>query len=60
MAETQPTVWWWTTIHPTGRPERAFHTHGGGIAVSRELCFDSLEYSEKGNEVRAVKKGSGS
>jgi CheY-like chemotaxis protein len=39
-------------------PERAFHTHGRGIAVSRELCFDSLEYSAKGNEVRAVKKGS--
>ena len=39
-------------------PERAFHTHGRGIAMSRMLCFDSLEYVGKGNEVRAVKKGS--
>lgn len=39
-------------------PERAFHTHGRGIAVARSLCFDSLQYVGKGNEVRAVKKGS--
>lgn len=39
-------------------PERAFHTHGRGIAMSRKLCFDSLEFVGKGNEVRAVKKGS--
>jgi len=37
-------------------PERATHTHGRGIAMSRKLCFDSLEFIGKGNEVRVSKK----
>ena len=35
-------------------PERAFDTHGRGIAMSRMISFDSLEYRGKGNEVKAV------
>ncbi|MGE5470767.1 MAG: response regulator [Bacteroidota bacterium] len=35
-------------------PERAFDTHGRGIAMSRLISFDSLEYCGCGNEVRAV------
>lgn len=34
-------------------PERAFDTHGRGIAMSRMISFDSLEYCGAGNEVRA-------
>ncbi len=34
-------------------PERAFDTHGRGIAMSRMLSFDSMEYRGKGNEVVA-------
>lgn len=34
-------------------PERAFDTHGRGIALSRLLSFDSLEYRGWGNEVLA-------
>ena len=35
-------------------PERAFDTHGRGIAMSNEMSFDSLEYKGKGNEVLAT------
>ena len=35
-------------------PERAFDTHGRGIAMSRMLSFDHLEYRGRGNEVMAV------
>jgi CheY-like chemotaxis protein/anti-sigma regulatory factor (Ser/Thr protein kinase) len=34
--------------------ERAFDTHGRGIAMSRLLSFDRLEYRGNGNEVLAV------
>jgi len=33
-------------------PERAFDTHGRGIALSRMISFDALEYRGRGNEVR--------
>ena len=33
-------------------PQRAFDNHGRGIAMSRLLSFDYLEYLGKGNEVR--------
>jgi len=36
-------------------PARAFHTHGRGIAMSRSLSFDRLEYSGAGNRVLAVR-----
>jgi len=32
-------------------PDRAFDTHGRGIAMSRLLSFDELEYRGRGNEV---------
>ena len=35
-------------------PERAFDTHGRGIAMSRGMSFQRLEYLGKGNEVLAV------
>lgn len=35
-------------------PERAFDTHGRGIAMSRMLSFDRLEYHGSGNEVEAA------
>lgn len=35
-------------------PERAFDTHGRGIAMSRMLSFDRLEYRGRGNEVLAA------
>ncbi|MCE9596571.1 MAG: response regulator [Spirochaetia bacterium] len=35
-------------------PDRAFSSHGRGIALARNLCFDSLEYSEPGNRVTAI------
>lgn len=34
-------------------PQRAFDTHGRGIAVANLLSFDTLEYLEKGNVVLA-------
>lgn len=34
--------------------ERAFQQHGRGIAIARNLCFDSMEYLAPGNEVKAV------
>ena len=37
-------------------PDRAFDTHGRGIAMSRMISFDSLEYCGCGNEVRAAIK----
>ncbi len=37
-------------------PDRAFDNHGRGIAMSRMLSFDSLEYLGKGNQVVAVVK----
>jgi len=39
-------------------PERAFDTHGRGIAMSRLLSFDQMEYRGRGNEVVCtVKRG---
>lgn len=35
-------------------PERAFDTHGRGIAMSRMVSFDRLEYRGAGNEVYAA------
>ena len=35
-------------------PERAFDTHGRGIAMSRMISFDRIEYFGTGNEVEAV------
>ena len=35
-------------------PSRAFDTHGRGIAMSRMISFDSLEYRGKGNEVEVT------
>ncbi len=32
-------------------PERAFDSHGRGIALSKLMSFDSLEYNGKGNSV---------
>lgn len=32
-------------------PERAFDTHGRGIAMSRMISFDSIEYHGNGNKV---------
>ncbi|WPL16967.1 Chemotaxis protein CheY [Thiorhodovibrio winogradskyi] len=34
-------------------PERLFDSHGRGIAMARQLAFDSLEYLGAGNEVEA-------
>lgn len=35
-------------------PERAFDTHGRGIAMAKMLAFDELEYRGRGNEVVAT------
>jgi hypothetical protein len=35
-------------------PERAFDTHGRGIAMSRLISFDRLEYRGRGNELVAA------
>lgn len=35
-------------------PERAFDTHGRGIAMSKSLSFDSIEYVGNGNKVIAI------
>lgn len=35
-------------------PERAFDTHGRGIATAKIYSFDSLEYRGKGNRVETV------
>jgi DNA-binding response OmpR family regulator/anti-sigma regulatory factor (Ser/Thr protein kinase) len=37
-------------------PERAFDPHGRGIAMARQMSFDSLEYRGNGNTVVAVVK----
>ena len=37
-------------------PERAFDNHGRGIAMSRKVSFDRLEYVGSGNEVVAVRR----
>lgn len=37
-------------------PDRAFDNHGRGIAMSRMLSFDNLEYQGKGNQVIASVK----
>ncbi len=34
-------------------PERAFDNHGRGIALANKLCFHSINYLGKGNEVLA-------
>ena len=36
-------------------PDRAFDSHGRGIAMSRMLSFDSIEYQGIGNEVIVIK-----
>jgi DNA-binding response OmpR family regulator len=36
------------------RPERAFDTHGRGIAIARMMSFDRLEYKGSGNELTAL------
>lgn len=35
-------------------PDRAFDSHGRGIATARIYCFDRVEYLGKGNEVVAI------
>lgn len=35
-------------------PKRAFDNHGRGIAISRAMSFDSIEYRGNGNEVVAT------
>ena len=35
-------------------PERAFDTHGRGIAMANKLSFDTIEYRGNGNQVIAV------
>lgn len=35
-------------------PERLFDSHGRGIAMARQLAFDSLEYLGAGNEVEVT------
>jgi DNA-binding response OmpR family regulator len=40
----------------TMSPDRAFDTHGRGIALSRQMSFDRLEYVGSGSEVVAVKR----
>ncbi len=35
-------------------PERAFDSHGRGIALARTISFDNLEYRGRGNEVVAT------
>ena len=35
-------------------PERAFDTHGRGIAMSRMISFDSIEYRGSGNRVEVT------
>jgi len=35
-------------------PKRLMDNHGRGIAVANKLCFSSVEYRGKGNEVRVV------
>ena len=37
-------------------PDRAFDSHGRGIAMARMMSFTSLEYRGRGNEVMAVIK----
>ncbi|CDL01468.1 putative chemotaxis regulator protein(CheY-like) [Magnetospirillum gryphiswaldense MSR-1 v2] len=38
-------------------PERAFATHGRGIALARRLAFTSVEYNDMGNEVTCIVTG---
>ena len=40
-------------------PERAFHSHGRGIAMSLKLCFDQIEFLGVGNEVIATIRETG-
>lgn len=35
-------------------PDRAFDTHGRGIAMANSISFDQIEYRGAGNEVRAT------
>ncbi len=35
-------------------PDRAFDTHGRGIAMANSISFDHIEYQGIGNEVRAT------
>ena len=36
------------------KPERAFDTHGRGIAMARQISFDHVQFNDKGNEVAAI------
>jgi CheY-like chemotaxis protein len=36
------------------KPERAFDTHGRGIAMARMMSFDMLDYRGRGNQVMAT------
>ncbi len=36
------------------RPERAFNSHGRGIAMAKLISFDEIEYCGNGNEVHAT------
>ena len=38
-------------------PERAFDTHGRGIAMANKVSFDQIEYCGNGNRVLAVLNG---
>lgn len=40
----------------TMSPERAFDSHGRGIAMAALLGFDELNYTERGNSVTCVKR----
>lgn len=35
-------------------PERAFDTHGRGIAMANNMSFSKVEFQDKGNKVRAI------
>ena len=35
-------------------PERAFDTHGRGIAMANNISFSAIEFLDKGNQVRAT------
>lgn len=35
-------------------PERAFDSHGRGIAMANMICFNKIEYLDKGNKVRVT------
>jgi len=40
-------------------PARATDNHGRGIAMARMLCFDTLVFNERGNQVTGIVSGKG-